>query len=93
MPYLSGGDLDKFLEKHKQLHETYIKFFATQIVIAIGYLHERDIIHCDIKLQNIMLCDNGYLKLIDFGVSRITERGQICHTRAGTQEYMAPEML
>ena len=49
--------------------------------------------HRDLKLENILMCENGYIKLIDFGMARILKSGQLAQTYAGTAEYMAPEML
>ena len=45
------------------------------------------------KLDNIMLCENGYLKLIDFGMSRLLEGDELATTYSGTAEYISPEML
>ena len=45
------------------------------------------------KLENIMMCENGYLKLIDFGMSRVLKGDEMATTYQGTAEYIAPEML
>ena len=56
-------------------------------------MHEQGIIHRDLKLENIMVCKNGYIKLIDFGLARRISESDVATTKAGTDEYMAPEML
>lgn len=66
-------DLNKFFEDFKagsmnrNLDEKQIKFFAVQLIEAIGYLHSNDIIHRDVKMANILIDRLGYIKLCDFG--------------------------
>ena len=62
--------------KYKRLEEEAIKFYAVQIVDALGHLHSNDIIHRDLKLENILVNANGYITLIDFGVSKKLETGK-----------------
>ena len=94
MPHIKGGDMYAHMRKYHKFDEIIVKFYITQIVLGIGQLHQRNIIHRDLKLENIMLCENGYIKLIDFGMSRVLAPGNDhATTYAGTAEYMAPEML
>ena len=57
------------------------------------HLHSLDIIHRDIKSDNVMINKNGYLVLIDFGISFKLKPGLEASTVAGTMQYMSPEML
>ena len=71
MPYVKGGELYAHLKKEKRFPEYAIKFYAVQIILGIGYLHEKGIIHRDMKLENILVDEDGYLKIIDFGLAKI----------------------
>lgn len=71
MPFIEGGELYRVFKLSPKLGEVDVKFYITQIVMGLGVLHDQDIMHGDLKLENIMMCNNGYLKLIDFGLARI----------------------
>ena len=93
MPFIKGGDLYRLLKIKKRLAENAVRFFITQIVLAVGKLHDLNIMHRDMKLENIMIEENGYLKLIDYGLAKFLEQGDVATTKAGTVEYFAPEMI
>jgi NIMA (never in mitosis gene a)-related kinase len=72
MEYADGGDLHKRIQAAKGTHfpeETILRWF-TQLCLAIKYIHERRIIHRDLKAQNIFLTKDGIIKLGDFGIAR-----------------------
>lgn len=60
---------------------------------AVGYLRLKDIIHRDIKDENIVIAEDFTIKLIDFGSAAYLERGKLFYTFCGTIEYCAPEVL
>lgn len=55
MPFVRGGELYKIILKHKRFPEEVVIFYACQLVVAIGYLHQRGYAHRDLKLENIMI--------------------------------------
>ena len=71
--FCRGGELFSHLRKKNRLPEDTAKFYIMQICLAIGYLHERKIIYRDIKPENILLDEDGYLALTDFGLSKLVE--------------------
>jgi len=69
------------------------KFFAANVVVALEYLHQRGIIHRDVKPENLLLGADGYLTLVDFGLAKDVSNQPITHTFCGTPDYIAPEVL
>ena len=93
MPFIRGAELYKVFIQQKRFSEKTVKFYATQIILGLGYLHQRGIAHRDLKLENILLDHDGYIKLIDFGLAKMLRDDELTSTICGTPEYMAPEVL
>lgn len=91
LPYVSGGEMFTYLQKLGSFSETLAKFYCCQIVMALEYMHFCRIIHRDIKPENILIDNNGYVKLCDFGFSKIIKKKT--WTLCGTPEYLAPEII
>jgi serine/threonine protein kinase len=70
MEYIPGGDLSSFMESTAYGKEI-IKLIATEIILALEYIHSKGIIHKDLKPENVLISNNGHLKLTDFGISDI----------------------
>ena len=70
MPFIRGAELYKYYKSKAKLAEDEVKFYIAQIVLGIGYLHDQGIAHRDLKLENVLIGEDGYIKLIDFGLAR-----------------------
>ena len=92
-PFIKGGDLYHKLKNDGYFKEDLVKFYAAQVAIALQHLHDIDITYRDLKLENILIDEDGFIKLCDFGASaRI--RGTDKETYfAGSPEYASPEMI
>ena len=66
-----GGDMLNYVRKRRWLKEPQAKYFFRRIVEGIQYIHSKNIVHWDIKLDNILLNNQGDIKIGDFGVSRL----------------------
>lgn len=94
MEYLGGGDLSSFLKSKRSLPERTIRYFLQQLAFALHYLYERNIVHMDIKPQNILLTTSvpPVLKLADFGFAKSLEKPVKMDEIRGSLLYMAPEI-
>ena len=63
LPYLSGGDLFFHLSRCGRFQPQHVLFCAAQLVLVLEYLHGLQIIHNDLKPENVMFCDQGYIKV------------------------------
>jgi len=93
MEYVAGGDLFDILCSMDRLPPKTAKLCAMEIVHAMEYLHQRDIIFRDVKPENILVDAKGHLKLTDFGYAKQLQQGQRTFSICGTPGYIAPEIL
>jgi len=73
MEYLEGGDLLQLLKEKKRLDEESARYIFLQLVDAMRYVHKKNIIHRDLKLENIMLKEKDKLDIVvvDFGIAGV----------------------
>jgi CRP-like cAMP-binding protein len=95
MPLILGGELYGLLWKRRingrGLSAKDAAFYAAGVLEALGYLHRRDIAYRDLKLENVLIDDDGYPIVIDLGFAKIVTHKTF--TMCGTLEYMAPEII
>jgi len=91
MEFVAGGELFNYIRAEGQFSNETTKLVAAEIILALQYLHNQDIIYRDIKPENLLVDHHGHLKLTDFGFAKhIDER---TNSMCGTLDYMAPEIL
>lgn len=95
MDFSNGGELFTHLRKANRFTEGRAKFYAAQLVSALGCLHSNQIIYRDMKPENVLLDSNGYIKLTDFGLSKsnFNTSEELTYSFCGTPEYLAPEII
>ena len=94
LEYCPGGDLSKHLNFEKHFSEKKAKFYLCEVILALEYLHKRNIIFRDLKPDNIVLDEKGHCKLTDFGLSKegiISNKST--NSFCGSIAYLAPEIL
>ena len=93
MEYICAGDLLSYIKKRSKLTEPVAKFIFRQIILALQYIHNHNIVHRDIKLDNILIDLDNNIKICDFGVSKIIKNNESMIEQCGTPAYIAPEIL
>uniref|UniRef100_A0AC35U7V6 Non-specific serine/threonine protein kinase n=1 Tax=Rhabditophanes sp. KR3021 TaxID=114890 RepID=A0AC35U7V6_9BILA len=94
LDYLNGGELFFHLQKEKSFSEQRSRFYAAEIASALGYLHKNNIIYRDLKPENLLLDNYGYVVITDFGLCKEGMKGtDTTGTFCGTPEYLAPEII
>ena len=91
MEYIKGKELFDVIRDIGLLSKLQTQFYGASLMLSVDYLHERKIVFRDIKPENVIVNQSGYIKLIDFGTSKeIIDR---TNTIIGTPHYMAPEVI
>ena len=92
MDLLTGGDLRYHFNSNHIFSENEIRFFISCLILSLEYIHENNVIHRDVKPENLVYDEKGYVRLTDFGIAKIKNEENSSET-SGTPGYMAPEVL
>ncbi|XP_037083361.1 PAS domain-containing serine/threonine-protein kinase-like [Pollicipes pollicipes] len=86
-------DLFEFIDRDPAMDEPLASYIFRQICSALEHLHSLEILHRDVKDENVIIDSTFHVKLIDFGSATFVSSGQLLSTFCGTVEYCAPEVL
>ena len=95
MDFLNGGEMFTHLRKNIRFAEKRAKFYWAELVLALKWLHDNNVLYRDLKPENIILGSDGHIKITDFGLSKmnIGNSADLTYTFWGTPEYLAPEII
>ncbi|KUF97244.1 hypothetical protein AM588_10011330 [Phytophthora nicotianae] len=93
--FVQGGELFTYLHSTPsspgRIPNDHARFYASHVLMALEYLHERCIVYRDLKPENLLIDPLGYLKVVDFGFAKVVD--DRTYTLCGTTEYLAPELV
>ena len=90
---IGGGELYDYLAEKGRLEEDEARRMFQQLIDGIDYCHSKDVIHRDLKLDNLLLDSQKNIKVADFGLSKKALKNNMLRTTCGTNHYIAPEIL
>jgi serine/threonine protein kinase len=95
MKYIEGRGLDSIIESHGALDLDMTRLILQQAGSALSFAHHRGVVHRDVKPANIMIDENGWAVVTDFGIAKIDDGSNLTATgtSVGTPHYMAPEQF
>ncbi|TFK38383.1 hypothetical protein BDQ12DRAFT_683581 [Crucibulum laeve] len=91
--YVNGGQMLDYIISHGRLRERVARKFARQIGSALEYCHLNNVVHRDLKIENILISQTGNIKIIDFGLSNLYDPIAHLATFCGSLYFAAPELL
>ncbi|KAG2353935.1 hypothetical protein BDR07DRAFT_1431292 [Suillus spraguei] len=91
--YVNGGQMLDYIISHGRLRERVARKFARQIGSALDYCHRNNVVHRDLKIENILISETGNIKIIDFGLSNLYDPASTLSTFCGSLYFAAPELL
>lgn len=102
LEFVPGGSIKSLLDKYEAFDERLVKIYTRQMLEGLKYLHSNDIFHRDLKCANVLVDNNGIIKLSDFGASKkivqdyeldLTDEALLCKSVKGSPYWMAPEVI
>ena len=89
--FVQGGEIFRLLRKERFFPNDVALFYITEIVLTLEFLHKKHIAYRDLKPENLLIANDGHVKITDFGFAK--EIKDKTYTLCGTPEYLAPEII
>lgn len=93
LQYGVGGELFGRMQELEYLPQAHALFYAAEVLTAIKFLHERELMYRDLKPENVLLDAQGHVLLCDFGFTKKPDIHGHCYSQIGTPQYLSPELL
>lgn len=96
MEFINGGELFFHLKQDRGgFSEGRARFYAAEMALALDYLHKSGVVYRDLKPENVLIDNQGHIRLTDFGLSKsgLKENNDRTESFCGTPEYLAPEII
>lgn len=90
---LKGGELNTLIKNKGKFDEEWVRFYAAQLTLALGYMHDNDVVYRNLKASNIMINSDGYIKIGDFDSSKRMSKRVMSGSILNLSEYQAPEVI
>lgn len=88
MQFMRGGELFQHLKNDQIFPEQRAKFYVGIVAMALGHLHSKNIIYRDLKPENVLMDEKGFVYLTDFGMAKELPKGELAMSFCGTPEYL-----
>jgi len=93
MEYLEGESLDRIIEQHPVLPLSVKLGYIVRVCDALSYAHQHNVVHRDVKPANVMVTKEGVVKVVDFGIARLTDMSMTQpNMMIGSRAYMSPQL-
>ena len=93
MEYADGGELFDFIVNSSKIDEREACHIFQQIISGIEYIHKLNVVHRDMKPENLLIDNQKTIKIVDFGLSNTFKEKELLKTACGSPCYASPEMI
>eukprot|EP00638_Chattonella_subsalsa_P019464 CAMPEP_0117857334 /NCGR_PEP_ID=MMETSP0950-20121206/1823_1 /TAXON_ID=44440 /ORGANISM="Chattonella subsalsa, Strain CCMP2191" /LENGTH=448 /DNA_ID=CAMNT_0005706691 /DNA_START=8 /DNA_END=1351 /DNA_ORIENTATION=- len=95
LEYCSGGEIFHHLLRRKKFSQEHARVYIAELVVALLHMHSKNILYRDLKPENVLLSQDGHIRLVDFGLAKMDVSCPFsgAGTYCGTPEYLAPEVI